>query len=46
MKNVEEMLNKKSFRLPGKCRTPFLSEFNSEQDTKTELKADGVQWYQ
>ena len=46
VKNVEEVLNKKGFCLPGNCRTPFYSGFNAEQDTSAELKADGVQWYQ
>ena len=46
MENFEEVLNKKGFRLPSKCRTPFRSGFNPEQDTTSELKYDGVQWYQ
>ena len=46
VKNVEEVLKKKGFRLPGKCRTPFCSGFKPEQDTTAKLKADGVQWYQ
>ena len=46
VKNAEKVLNKKGFRLPGKCRTPFRSGFNTEQYTTVELKADGVQWYQ
>ena len=43
VKNVEEVLNNKGFRLPGKYRTPFCSVFYPEQDTKADLKADGVQ---
>ena len=46
MKNVEEVLKKKVFRLLGKCRTPFRSGFKPEQYTTAELKDDGVQWYQ
>ena len=46
VKNVEEVLNKKGFRLPGQCRTPFRSGLKTEQDTTAKLKADGVQWYQ
>ena len=46
VKNAKDLLNKKDFRLPGKCRTPFCSGFDPEQDNTAELKADGVQWYQ
>ena len=46
VKNVEEVLNKKGFCLPGKRRTPFFSGLKTEQDTTSKLKADGVQWYQ
>ena len=46
VKNVEEVLNKKGFRLPGKWRTLFSSALNPEQDNIADLKADGVQWYQ
>ena len=46
VKNAEDVLKKKGFCLPGKCRTPFRNGFKPEQDTTAELKADGVQWYQ
>ena len=46
VKNVEEVLKKKGFRLPCKCRTPFRSGFKPEQDTTAKLKPYGVQWYQ
>ena len=46
LKNVKEVLNKKCFRLLGKCRNPFRIEFKPEQDNTAKLKADSVQWYQ
>jgi hypothetical protein len=44
--NVEEALKAKGLRLPSKCLTPLANKYRPELDVTSELKADGVQWYQ
>ena len=44
--NVEEKLNKEGNRLPSRCYTPLSSNYRPELDVSSELKADGVQYYQ
>ena len=46
VKNVEEVLEKKGLRLPGKCWTPLPSDYRPELETSGKLKKDGVQTYQ
>ena len=46
VKNVEEALAKRNLRLPTKCYTPLATDYRPELETSSELKADGVQYYQ
>jgi len=46
VKNVEDILEKKGLKLPSKCVTPLSNGYKPEFDCTTELKADGIQWYQ
>ena len=46
IKNVEETLEKKGLRLPGKCYTPLPSDYRPELEASAELKSQGVQTYQ
>ena len=44
--NVEQVLRKKSRKLPTRCVTPMSSNYRPESDISPELKSDGMQWYQ
>ena len=44
--NVEEALKKEGLRLPSKCTTPLANGYRPEVDTTSELKPDGLQYYQ
>ena len=46
MKNVEETLAKYEKRLTGHCVTPLRSGYRPETGDLSELKADGLQYYQ
>ena len=44
--NVEQVLRKKSRKLPTRCVTPMSSNNRPENDITPELKSEGMQWYQ
>ena len=46
VKTVEGVLEKKGLRLLSKCQTPTSHGYRPELDATSELKEDGVQWYQ
>ena len=46
VKNVEQILQKGSQKLPSKCKTPLSSSYRPELDTSPELKESGLQRYQ
>lgn len=46
IRNVEEALEKKGLRLPNKCYTPLPPDYRPELDTSSELKGDGIQYFQ
>ena len=46
VKTVEDNLKKRGLRIPGKFYTPLSSGYKPELDCTSELKADGLQWYQ
>ena len=39
-------MEKKGLKLPSKCYTSLSSGYAPELDAASELKADGLQWYQ
>ena len=46
VKNVEETLSKSEKRLTGCCVAPLLSVYRPETDDSSELRVDGLQYYQ
>jgi hypothetical protein len=44
--NVETKLDKEGQRLPSKCLSPMKSGYQPKIDTSTELKLDGIQYFQ
>ena len=46
VKNVKETLTKSENRLLGQCVAPLQSGYRPETNGSSELKADGLQYYQ
>ena len=46
VKNLEEVLRKKRWRMPKKAATPMTSGYVPELDTSDELNAEDTQFYQ
>ena len=44
--NVEEALKKTSLRLPSKCTNSLANGYRPEVGTTSEIKSDGLQYYQ